>query len=130
MTMKTTPSPHSADLEKLEAALEAHIRGPEAIEAYFQKYNCGPGNVIWNAAEAYLDLAQRGMIGQGWQDIATAPLDGSRVMLWSKECNAPHSGQFYSTGWGYECARFKYQPTHWQPLPLPPAAVRNAMEEG
>lgn len=61
-----------------------------------------------------------------WQDISTAPKDGTLVLL------------AYSTGpdpfnWGMATARYRwsgwhtvngnprsFEPTHWQPLPEPP----------
>lgn len=55
-----------------------------------------------------------------WRPISEAPKDGSRVLLWCEECNAPFSGQFYGiTEWSYDykIPPFKYQPTHFQPLP-------------
>ena len=59
-----------------------------------------------------------------WRDIETAPKDGGRVLLWHKLWSAPHSGQYYGSHWAhdYNFGPWKYQPTHWQPLPTPPAA--------
>lgn len=58
-----------------------------------------------------------------WQPIETAPKDGSRVLLWSKHWSASHTGQFYGNWWSsfYEIGPFHSPPTHWQPLPTPPA---------
>ena len=71
-----------------------------------------------------------------WQDISTAPKDGAYVLLYSKS----HT---YTGSWR-EGSRYEPQPlevawrdgsgkfntvTHWQPLPNPPAAIRNLKEK-
>jgi len=82
------------------------------------------------AVTAYLAEA-----GDGWMPIETAPKDGTRVLLypggaftarWSEECQF---GQFKTApGWQiFECEDPYYsvaedEPTHWRPLPAPPAA--------
>ena len=84
------------------------------------------------AVTAYLAEA-----GDGWRDIETAPKDGTRVLLypggaftarWSEECQF---GQFKNApGWQiFECEDPFYsvaedKPTHWMPLPAPPAAAQ------
>ena len=78
-----------------------------------------------------------------WQPIETAPKDGTAVLLWglwAGEINGPDEtprvdiGQFTDgrsdyagndwwqllTGDAYACWM---QPTHWMPLPPPPAAT-------
>ena len=59
-----------------------------------------------------------------WQDISTAPKDGTRLLLWMREWAAPSTGQYYgeSSGWGmfWDGAMYRFQPTHWMPLPAPP----------
>jgi len=61
----------------------------------------------------------------GWLDIASAPKDGSRVLLWNRHFDAPCSGQFYGFGdWRMDgnLPPFVYQPTHWMPLPAAPGS--------
>lgn len=81
---------------------------------------------------------------EGWQDIATAPKDGTVVDLWVKGNrytdaswgeyesysykNYPHGKTSKSQGW----RQFSFddgdylgvgnEPTHWMPLPTPPSA--------
>jgi hypothetical protein len=59
--------------------------------------------------------------GERWTPINTAPTDGTRVLLWTKQWSAAHTGQFYGDKWGTEIGSFKQQPTHWMALPEPPA---------
>jgi len=69
-----------------------------------------------------------------WQDIATAPKDGTRVDLWAK-CWLPHNDSFAfkrfpdcywmksdsynGSGWINIDDKTWYA-THWMPLPAPP----------
>lgn len=60
-----------------------------------------------------------------WQPIETAPVDGTRVLLFVPPYGAM-SGHFdkYGTGrrWNAHSAiNREAQPTHWMPLPEPPA---------
>lgn len=78
----------------------------------------------------------------GWQDIATAPRDGTRVMLWMEPTpdpryisNDPAQSVIASyvvwserskregmrDGWSWY-GPVRCHPTHWRPLPAPPAA--------
>ncbi len=66
-----------------------------------------------------------------WQDISTAPKDGTNIQLWwPKECHCPITGHWETgkwsncgigwkfTGWGQTK---ETEPTHWRELPLPPS---------
>ena len=82
--------------------------------------------IIWQAAK-------REPLG-GWQDISTAPKDGSEILLAvndfvgagfyhdGSECYGHRGG----AGWFEECDRgelltaHNVYATHWQPLPAPP----------
>jgi len=60
---------------------------------------------------------------QGWQPIATAPKDGTPVLLWW-----PHWSRQAIVGWVDKFGRWASEialsegtdPTHWMPLPVPP----------
>lgn len=61
-----------------------------------------------------------------WLPLETAPKDGTRVLCWNEEWQAPESGCRYGPSWaanGLAADRggWKYQPTYWMPLPEPPA---------
>lgn len=66
--------------------------------------------------------------GPIWQTIETAPKDGTRVICWNREWQAPESGCLYGMFWAANSLAadkggWKYQPTHWQPLPEPPSEL-------
>jgi hypothetical protein len=66
----------------------------------------------------------------GWQPVATAPKDGTRVLLWWSTCREPVRGRWEingrSEGWradGDACIPVNQSDcTDWQPLPLPPVS--------
>lgn len=60
-----------------------------------------------------------------WATIESAPFDGTRVLCWNINWEVPETGCMYgmfwaSSGLAAEIGGWKYQPTHWQPLPEPP----------
>lgn len=89
-------------------------------------------------ARAALEIAAAPAPGDAWRDISTAPKDGSRVLIaWRDKSGEWHQraavweADYAHAGWtdhavksfGYE-EIFSYKPTHWQPLPAPPASRR------
>lgn len=63
-----------------------------------------------------------------WQPIETAPKDGTSVLLWFTRAE-PQIGRF-RRGHGARTRRwwvgdFWIEPTHWMPLPPPPAALHD-----
>lgn len=72
-----------------------------------------------------------------WQDISTAPRDGTVIDVWLGDCDESDR-QFYccgetrrSPGWAWANGKFRpcaglpgltvfVRPTHWMPLPEPP----------
>lgn len=78
------------------------------------------------AAAAYDALQAAGMVSE-WRPIETAPKDdqGSQVLLWIDGDAAV--GYWLEDEWvpndaTVACTAFIVQPTHWMPLPEPPAA--------
>jgi hypothetical protein len=68
---------------------------------------------------------------EGWQDIATAPKDGSVILAVTIEAQSPgvRVSWWDEDGWVtvWKPAKFvvsgphRWWPTHWQPMPRPPA---------
>jgi len=58
----------------------------------------------------------------GWQDISTAPKDGTRFIAWRKYSTRPLIARYWKDfGWFEdEDGLHLYNLTHWQPLPNPP----------
>jgi hypothetical protein len=75
-----------------------------------------------------------------WNDIATAPKDGTAIDVWAVNsdghaCRIPDvawepitdwDGRVYEGWTGMFPSKFcaKYEPTHWLPLPTPPEPTR------
>ncbi len=62
-----------------------------------------------------------------WQDISTAPIDGTVVLVWSN-C-FPIAAMYAGHSYGWELINNTYsenrifldvEPTHWMPMPKPP----------
>jgi hypothetical protein len=76
----------------------------------------------------------------GWRPIDTAPKDGSEVMLWSRYQTNPVIGEWCKNRWwasvdgsrviesqtdfGTDYLSVEV-PSHWRPLPTPPAALED-----
>jgi len=64
---------------------------------------------------------------QEWQDISTAPKDGTPLLAWENEARGPFKC-WWNADWSKaeaywtDDADSEPQPTHWRPLPDPPAA--------
>lgn len=73
-----------------------------------------------------------------WQDIGTAPKDGTDVDLFYPGFGRFTEANFEGRGWGRDEWRGTHtvrfypsgSPTHWRPLPAPPAAPVAQKEEG
>ena len=77
--------------------------------------------------------------GGGWQDISTAPKDGTVVDLFYPERGRLTDATWGPTGWGRHEWRGSHtvrmvpseKPTHWMPLPAAPTGdARNGKGEG
>ena len=69
-------------------------------------------------ARSALSAAKAG----GWQDISTAPKDGTRFIAWRKYSTRLLIARYWKDfGWFEdEDGLHLYNLTHWQPLPNPP----------
>lgn len=78
--------------------------------------------------DLYAQHEPDGMVGHptvyvrgDWGDMDTAPHDGTDILTWDGN---DHAVLFYSqhgNGWTCGNPKIKYNPTHWMPLPAPPA---------
>lgn len=82
---------------------------------------------IRNFVESY-ETAKEAANLSGWMPIASAPKDGTKILLLDPEgCG---SGYWNGNGWMADWGNYyEYEPetTHWMPLPLPP---ESSSEEG
>jgi hypothetical protein len=79
------------------------------------------------AVTARLRAAELAREAEGWEDILLAPHDGTFVLVW---CDHTPVVAFYEKAFGFdkepawrpviEISR-RLRPTHWRPLPAPPA---------
>ena len=62
-----------------------------------------------------------------WQPIATAPRDGTDIIVYRPTCKPnvyiPQVGTDYFNKSGWQNSTDADQPTHWMPLPDPPGAA-------
>lgn len=69
-----------------------------------------------------------------WQPIETAPKDETPVLLWAntrRDREYSHwIGAFDGENWRDEVEGHFLQPTHWMPLPDPPAIDPRSSTEG
>ena len=59
-------------------------------------------------------------LDKDWQPIATAPKDGSLIMVWREHCVYPRIVKFdvaYGEFSKVEDGEYLHHPTHWMPLP-------------
>lgn len=64
----------------------------------------------------------------GWRDIASAPRDGTRILVYGAMRDGGHYIDicpFYHGRWTIEWMDGHEEPTSWQPLPLPPTNGAN-----
>lgn len=72
---------------------------------------------------------RRGGLGMEWQDIKTEPKDGYAFLSWNGyvvhlQCWSVRANRYILTSGAYRTI----QPTHWMPLPDPPAPRDSAKE--
>jgi hypothetical protein len=85
-------------------------------------------DAIAAALDTQADALSRLSRSAEWRDIASAPKDGTFVLLFVRGSDAwcPSIGRWNGDAWGDEMFSFHLpglnMPTHWQPLPAPPLA--------
>ena len=94
---------------------------------------CDPA-ALMNAIDSALQQAIADERARQWQPIETAPRDGTKLLVFCEtgiavvHCFKPPLG---SDRWLTVDGGYEIEPTHWQPLPPPPAIRRDSTgEEG
>lgn len=114
---------HPDHLRAVRDAIEGALDQPDSPEAYDAMMER-----LLRAKEALPALES--LVSGGWQPIETAPETGVTILLfqpWKTGFNQIMMGH-YANGWVWQaacsdCGLHDINPTHWQPLPLPPGAV-------
>jgi len=137
-----------------EALEKAFLAEPQSGEDWFDTVAGATGltdeenrTLLRCAITAYLTaLEAKGyVIEQGWQQIETAPKDGTKILGWNAEYGqretrmkfyqpgspgyAAHrdSGGPIESGWQWDEPMngwaLSWKPTHWRPLPEPPLSA-------
>lgn len=97
-------------------------------EAEYADVGGGYDALVRKAREA---LASLNDTEEGWQPIETAPRDGTRMLLWVRGhlvmlgSWAGHGAYSGAAFWSNNVPIVP-QPTHWLPLPQPPAQAETA----
>lgn len=84
---------------------------------------CTPAQIA-AAIRALIDREPEPVV-DGWRDIATAPKDGTSILVWADGYDRPEVVRWAVRrgvgGWlGGDNSIFDDTPTHWMPLPQPP----------
>ena len=90
----------------------------EAFKKWYDEESCAVRSAFNAGVRQGLEEAHT------WQTIASAPLDGTCVLLyWLSEGDYPITG-WYDNEWGYQDRDgrpiIRTGPTHWMPLPEVP----------
>ena len=97
----------------------------ERLRAAYTSWNNPPSDGLPEGAEVVLEAAdllerlsrERGIVPEGWQDISTAPKDGSKILAWDGDyviVRADPNG-----GWSDDFQQY-LRLDKWMPLPAPP----------
>jgi hypothetical protein len=112
-------SDHIPDPGKMVSARD------EAVERALMAAWCNPPTSSgMTDAEAFISaLAAAGyVIEQDWQPIETAPRDGRWVQTYGPDTGI--SDGYQLDAWPCDEDGWNGKPTHWRPLPAPPAAAK------
>jgi hypothetical protein len=124
-------SDHIPDPGKMVSARD------EAVERALMAAWCNPIEGVTDEDAFLTALAAAGhVIEQDWQPIATAPRDGTEVLVYARVLHPEKWGVHLEpmvcaasyhpdAGW---CVCEIRDATHWRPLPAPPAAAKETKE--
>ena len=132
--------PDSDDWTATGGMIDLNAIAKAAIDAYLAvKREEAPGHVAFlrqiadelaSLGELYNAMGAREAADalealQGWQDISTAPKDGTQIHVAKAGC--PHVWKAHwekmkrvPDRWASFAGLVPFKPTHWQPLPAPP----------
>ena len=104
------------------------------LERYLSALGDNPGRTLHEMhPDVLIREALEALRAEQWRPIDMAPTDGTPLLLW---CNdwvighhavsyPPYAFEGWTTGWetagGYDVGYARITPTHWRPLPEPPA---------
>ncbi len=121
MELRQVVRPQQPGVENaLQAVLVFHHDG------YWDAAHCAKWERLTGSTEAttkaLCDIVRAAIAavqaGEGWQPIATAPQDGTRVLVggpgWTRGTH------WHGDGFGFLTDQ---DPTHWRPMPAPPAGA-------
>lgn len=92
------------------------------------------GVAYMRAALAEAATALRSFVDGGWRPIETAPKDETEIVGHDQKTGTSHVtwadrwGDWYDRDSHYYSEAPPFQPTHWMPLPTPPAVEGEAGE--
>lgn len=87
---------------------------------------------LWNEIERLRALSER---RDGWMDIASAPKDGTRILLYERifgiRVGSWLSDEYFA-GWSKDGTKLGFNggATHWMPLPEPPPSDQRGENSG
>ena len=123
-----------SDAVMVPRALVTFLLGETDLDGYwFGDTKPGPGGrraAFWWREGIRKALAASTPVG-GWEDISTAPKDGTNIDLWCRDVKTGESYHFPDSYWcrdrqqWHGCDEYIWPevdvPTHWRPLPPPPS---------
>ncbi len=117
---------------------DANAKALKDVSDWLESYTDDPGQILEDHGVTIRDALSALIDSQRWQPIETAPKDGSYVLLaWDGQCIMSHwlDNSNTTAPWkGFTVMGLrpwpKGKPTHWQPLPAPPALPAHGGAEG
>ena len=110
-----TPGPWTHASDKLAAG---NIKAPDNAALICAAVNALPELLAMAEENARLREALRPL---EWQPIETAPKDGTAILIYHQNAYAQAVAAPVIDGWFLPRGGPVKNPTHWQPLPTPPA---------
>lgn len=87
------------------------------------------GTVMFEAARVLRSPAADAGVREAWQDISTAPRDGTGILAKLPDSDMPHTVKFWRgrwvLAWDHHGLVGWDEPTHWMPLNLPSAPAQS-----